>query len=294
MVNLLLLATAICTASVVTANRHHLDSSESAGRRLVALLQSQSNTFPSSSSINAVRPPYPGTPSSHHTKQAAGAPEAPPAPAAGAPPAPDSAGAPPASPEAPPTSAPSGQCGGASSYKYAGCIKEPEPYAMENRILAEKLIVSGATPQTCEAAAKAKGYAYFGTQWKGECWGAALPAVSFESRMTVSTECSMRCTSDLSQNCGGDWRLDAYFNAEMGGSVTAASAPPAGGAEGGAPPEGGDEAGAPPAGGAGAGAPPAGGAGGGAPPAGGAGAGAPPPPAGGPAVDPAGGPTAPE
>jgi parallel beta-helix repeat protein len=84
---------------------------------------------------------------------------------------------------------------------YVGCFTDDA-----NRALPVELASSGATIESCTAAAKSAGLTYAGLQYGGWCFGGnTLGYVQVSEN-----ECNMRCTADSSQICGGSWRNSIY------------------------------------------------------------------------------------
>ncbi|KAK1993041.1 WSC domain-containing protein [Colletotrichum falcatum] len=92
----------------------------------------------------------------------------------------------------------------AGSFKFLGCRTEP---AEGGRALDAKSTASDEmTNEAC--AAFCGGYAYFGTEYGGECYcGDALPETSLEA---PASDCSMFCTGSDSEYCGNGNRLSVY------------------------------------------------------------------------------------
>ena len=92
---------------------------------------------------------------------------------------------------------------------YVGCYTDSA-----TRALPTQLASSGATVESCVAAAQAKGLAYAGVQYGGQCWAGNTPGYTLVS----DAECNMKCTADAAEICGGSWRASIYS--------TGVSAPP--------------------------------------------------------------------
>jgi parallel beta-helix repeat protein len=101
-----------------------------------------------------------------------------------------------ATPTPPPTSTPT-----PTSSNYVGCFTDDA-----NRALPVELASSGATVESCTAAAKAAGLTYAGLQYGGWCFGGNTLGYVQVSE----SECDMPCTADSSQICGGSWRNSIY------------------------------------------------------------------------------------
>lgn len=87
------------------------------------------------------------------------------------------------------------------AWTYIGCKLDDSSRALDRR-------QSGTfIPKTCYQAAVASGHAYFGLEYRGECWtGPTLDT----ARYTASTKCNMPCSLDSTQMCGGSWAIDVY------------------------------------------------------------------------------------
>ncbi|MCJ1408115.1 hypothetical protein MMC19_002188, partial [Ptychographa xylographoides] len=117
----------------------------------------------------------------------------------------------------------------AGNYNYVGCYSE----ATTGRALSAlqpKAPTSGFTIELCEAACQ--GYQLFGMEYSNECYcGNTLGAgsVNQTSSSPTTNGCSMLCTGNSTEYCGGPGRLDLY---QLNGSVpiptqTLSSAPTA-------------------------------------------------------------------
>jgi endonuclease/exonuclease/phosphatase family metal-dependent hydrolase len=84
---------------------------------------------------------------------------------------------------------------------YIGCYTDDS-----NRALDDWLPGSGWTIQGCIDAARARGYAYAGLQYYGECFGGNTLGYT----RAPESDCSMPCTANPSQICGGGWRNSIY------------------------------------------------------------------------------------
>src|SRR5262249_23195145 len=84
---------------------------------------------------------------------------------------------------------------------YVGCYTDDPSRALPNW-----LIDSGATLESCLAAAQAQGYAYAGLQWYGQCF--AGNTVGF--KQAPESDCNLPCTANPSKTCGGTWRNAVY------------------------------------------------------------------------------------
>jgi hypothetical protein len=128
--------------------------------------------------------------------------------AAAAAPAPTPAPTP--TPAPAPTPAPSGS--------YQGCYTDDG-----SRALPTQLASSGATVESCVQAAQAKGLAYAGLQWRGECWGGNTLGYTKVS----DTDCNLACSTDSSETCGGTWRNSIYATSATPAPVAAPAPTPA-------------------------------------------------------------------
>lgn len=84
---------------------------------------------------------------------------------------------------------------------YKGCYVDSS-----NRTLPIALMSSGATVESCVAAAKRAGYTYAGLQWQGQCYaGNTLPPTKAQN-----AECNTPCQANTQETCGGAWRNSVY------------------------------------------------------------------------------------
>jgi WSC domain len=83
---------------------------------------------------------------------------------------------------------------------YIGCFTDNS-----NRVLPAWLINSGATVESCIAAAKASGYAYAGVEYSGQCFSGNILTSG------PATNCNMPCSSNPSEICGGNWAMSVYW-----------------------------------------------------------------------------------
>lgn len=89
-----------------------------------------------------------------------------------------------------------------ASANFVGCYQDDD-----NRQLPVSMMSSGATVDSCVAAAKAAGYTYAGVQFYGQCFaGNSLG----NYQKATDNECNGRCTADISEVCGGGWRNIVY------------------------------------------------------------------------------------
>ncbi len=97
----------------------------------------------------------------------------------------------------------------ASTANYKGCYTDEA-----KRALPTLLLSTGATVESCIAAAKAANLAYAGVQYGGECFGGSTLGYS----LVANSDCNMPCQANSGEICGGSWRNSVYS--------AAASAPP--------------------------------------------------------------------
>jgi len=83
---------------------------------------------------------------------------------------------------------------------YLGCFTDTSTRALPN-----ELIDSGATVESCVAAAETAGYAFAGVQYGGQCFAGN------EVGFAPATNCNMPCSADSSETCGGTWANSVYF-----------------------------------------------------------------------------------
>jgi hypothetical protein len=112
---------------------------------------------------------------------------------------------------------PAQTCGGAwrSSVYASGVTPPPAPpvaayqgcYVDDaSRALPVALMASGATVDSCVAAAKVAGYTYAGVQFQGQCYAGN----TIGRAKVADTECNTPCTANSAQICGGGWRNSIY------------------------------------------------------------------------------------
>jgi hypothetical protein len=70
------------------------------------------------------------------------------------------------------------------------------------------------TTEACIAACKAAGYAYAGTQYSTQCF-----CGNSYGGQGVSTQCTMSCSGDASEICGGPWSNTVYATGAGGSAV---------------------------------------------------------------------------
>ena len=77
----------------------------------------------------------------------------------------------------------------------------------ETRLLPVRLSYTGGlTREKCIAAARAKGLPWAGVEYSSECFGGSVAPP--DSAKRPDSECSMKCSGDQTQICGGSWRLN--------------------------------------------------------------------------------------
>ena len=93
----------------------------------------------------------------------------------------------------------------ASAPTYKGCYSDAP-----NRALPVVLSQSGATVESCVAAARARGLLYAGLQYKGQCFAGNTLG---HTKVPVSDEknkCNTKCTAAPGVDCGGAWYNSIY------------------------------------------------------------------------------------
>ncbi|KAL0932353.1 uncharacterized protein CTRU02_213306 [Colletotrichum truncatum] len=105
-----------------------------------------------------------------------------------------------------------------SGFDYKGCYTDNVPY----RVLSGKVIKDPAmTLEMCAAACKNSGYSWFGVEFSTECYcGMALDKASTS---TAAAECSMACSGNSSQSCGGANRLSLFARPDVADSNKASN-----------------------------------------------------------------------
>lgn len=98
---------------------------------------------------------------------------------------------------------------------YQGCYVDAP-----TRALPRLLMSSGATVETCVAAALARGYAYAGLQSRGQCFAGDTLAYN----RAYEADCNQPCDANGAQICGGPWRNSVYTTHSSPG--TTPSLPP--------------------------------------------------------------------
>lgn len=88
-----------------------------------------------------------------------------------------------------------------ASGTYIGCYSDDA-----NRAMPVRLISSGATVESCIAAATAAGFPYAGLQWYGVCYAGYSPAYA----QINENFCYTSCASNPSEMCGGAWATSMY------------------------------------------------------------------------------------
>ncbi|XP_048254368.1 WSC domain-containing protein 2-like [Haliotis rufescens] len=88
--------------------------------------------------------------------------------------------------------------------QYVGCYKDNSL-----RILPQDLrIYTLLTTTKCLLHCHGKGYTYFGTQNRVECYCGNSIKSGYE--MVSDDECSHKCAGDTGTMCGGAWRVSVY------------------------------------------------------------------------------------
>ena len=96
-------------------------------------------------------------------------------------------------------------------WTYSGCFVDSVSARALNS--ARTFNTTGLTAASCIAFCSSQGYTLAGTEYTSECYcGSALPATAGDP-----TSCSMPCSGDSTQACGGPDRLSVY--AEGGDTV---------------------------------------------------------------------------
>ncbi|KAI8852193.1 hypothetical protein BC829DRAFT_385386 [Chytridium lagenaria] len=102
-------------------------------------------------------------------------------------------------------------------YNKIGCLREPLPNQDGNRLLSERLGGDNEDIASCAKKAGEKEYAYFGLEYHGQCWAAKQFNGDVTKQFAFPDQCDTACSADGNQNCGGTWRLSAYFIPDLGG-----------------------------------------------------------------------------
>ncbi|CAG8959276.1 hypothetical protein HYFRA_00013045 [Hymenoscyphus fraxineus] len=95
------------------------------------------------------------------------------------------------------------------SWTYQGCYTENGP-----RTLIGKATSSGTlmTDEFCIAFCDQNGYLYAGTEYSNECYCGNV--IGSTSAVAPSSECSMGCSGNSTEACGGPGRLTVFWNGE--------------------------------------------------------------------------------
>ena len=93
-----------------------------------------------------------------------------------------------------------------SSYTSLSCVTDP----INPRALKDLFYYDASRMTTASCAAFCSSYAFFGTEYSGECY--CGNTLSSQSINATSSECSMPCSGDSSEMCGGPARLSYYQN----------------------------------------------------------------------------------
>jgi hypothetical protein len=87
----------------------------------------------------------------------------------------------------------------AQAQTYKGCYPDSNTRALPNELMA-----TGATVESCIAAAK--GYSFAGVQDGHQCWAGNDPGAT----KAAETSCNMPCTANTKETCGGEWFNSVY------------------------------------------------------------------------------------
>lgn len=87
---------------------------------------------------------------------------------------------------------------------YRGCYHEPP----NGRALKNVLTVKNNTGPNCLAACKAAGYTIAGAEYSSECYCDTI--LSANTYQVADSQCSMACSGDATQTCGGSYLLSVY------------------------------------------------------------------------------------
>lgn len=92
------------------------------------------------------------------------------------------------------------------TYAYLGCAID---YAAPNRVLPSLEVTNSLiTPTYCQTACSLAGYIFAGVEYGNQCFCSnALPTTV---NAVSDTQCSMACSGDSSQKCGGSYRIGVY------------------------------------------------------------------------------------
>ncbi|WYZ46036.1 hypothetical protein EsH8_IX_000261 [Colletotrichum jinshuiense] len=101
-----------------------------------------------------------------------------------------------------------------SGFEYQGCYTDNVP----QRVLTGKVVVDPAmTLEKCAASCSANEYAWFGVEYRGECYcGTQLDGASMK---VSAAECDLACNGNQSQQCGGANRLNLYMSPTLSGTT---------------------------------------------------------------------------
>jgi hypothetical protein len=104
----------------------------------------------------------------------------------------------------------------ASTANYKGCYTDDA-----KRALPTLLLSSGATVETCIAAAKAANLPYAGVQYGGVCFGGNTLGYT----LVANSDCNMPCKANSAEICGGTWRNSIYSTEASAPAPTPAPTP---------------------------------------------------------------------
>ncbi|KAI8847138.1 hypothetical protein BC829DRAFT_490840 [Chytridium lagenaria] len=99
-----------------------------------------------------------------------------------------------------------------SGWTYVGCTVSGGSFngVEVPRLFSDGLLGIGYTPSTCQTAClnDVRGFTFAGVEYGGECWcGRSIP----NRIASLELECSIPCTADASQTCGGGNRMSLFF-----------------------------------------------------------------------------------
>ena len=88
---------------------------------------------------------------------------------------------------------------------YLGCFIDST-----NRILANGTTFTNNSPQLCAQYCSSSGYSFAGVEAANQCFCGNTTIGNMASLKTSEADCSMSCTGDQSQKCGGSWRINIW------------------------------------------------------------------------------------
>jgi hypothetical protein len=83
---------------------------------------------------------------------------------------------------------------------YVGCFGDSSQRALPVQIRS-----SGATVESCVAAARARRLSYAGLQWYGQCLAGHTLGRTQVPAANETTSCNARCDANANEWCGGSW-----------------------------------------------------------------------------------------